>query len=219
MAKYRNFTVDVKWDHKKFAEVIISAAKASTAIMATDMRMRLKRDADIAVYEDKGGPLSYLLEHTGLDTSTIPGSLQNGFYTMVEGIRPKHFKYQSIMPVLNEKTLNDATVWYGVANYWRRGEPVPPVVEGGLRPLPGSNKKFRFVPNPYSGKGYWYIQEVGYQDNGINYPGTFQIRRAFRNVFDKMNPALPGDELWILKTTFKKKWERTINQLVNNSFR
>jgi hypothetical protein len=187
--------------------------------MANDMRMRLKRDADIAVYEDRGGALSYLLERTGLDTYTIPGSLQSGFNNMVEGIKPRHFKYQSVMPVLNEKQLNDATTWYGVASHWKRGEPVPPIVEGGLRPLPGSDKKFRFSYNPYSSKGYWYIQEVGYQDNGINYPGTFQIRRAYRNVFVKMNPALPGEETWILKTTFKKKWGRVINQLVNNSFR
>ena len=92
MAKNK-LIIDVRWDEKLYANIVISAAKASADIMAVSMQDKIKRDADISVHEDKGGVLTDLLEASGLAQYTISGALEKGFNSMIAGIIPNIILY------------------------------------------------------------------------------------------------------------------------------
>lgn len=232
--------VKVKFKPQKFKRIILDSIKASVPITVSWMQTNIMKNASgIPVYTDRGGYLSKLLQHTGLDAFTDSGDMRQGFNDVISNMNYFHLKDKTRIKLFDSQIIDASTTWFGIDKYIKTrktddnpkddniNEDLPlfdkpgnyNIVKNGYRPMPVASGGFEMTKNPYSNFGYWVIAEKGFPSSTYNYPASYGIERSYRGFIDSYpslisETPIPGIRL---NKLFLRNWGMRISKLINDN--
>ena len=161
---------------------IESGTHATTHFIRSDINST-KKNPD--VYQDRGGPLTEMLEKSGLNKFTKPGALLQSWEQTVGDIASMRYANTVKINLFNSAKMDSATKWVGKTGIGKYSGKITGFSGTGRRPLPKITGFFKWVNNPYPGNGYWLLYDQGTKARDINYIGRDFVRSSYHKILDQ----------------------------------